>query len=61
MNAMVCALQYHHDTGKYECQRKAMEEAINPQTADVDPYGWSKNATIIFHPTFRLWWVPMLY
>ena len=61
MNAMVCALQYHCNTGKYKRQRKAMEEAINPQTADVDLYCWSKNATIMFRPTFRLWWVPMLY
>jgi len=61
MTAMVNALAYHHETGWFECQRKAMEDAINPQTVDVDQYGWSKNATIMFRPTFRLWWAPMIY
>jgi len=61
MTVMVNALAYHRETGKFECQRKAMEEAINPQTVDVDQYGWSKNATIMFRPTFRLWWAPMIY
>jgi len=61
MEAMVKALAYHRETGKFERQKKAMEEAINPQTVDVDQYGWSKNATIMFRPTFRLWWAPMIY
>jgi len=61
MEAMVKALAFHRETGKYEHQRKAMEKAINPQTVDVDQYGWSKNATIMFCPTFRLWWAPMIY
>jgi len=61
MEAMVKALAFHCDTGKYERQKKAMEEAINPQTVNVDQYGWSKNATIMFRPTFRLWWAPMIY
>ena len=61
MAAMVKALAFHRDTGKYEHQKKAMEQAINPQTVDVDQYGWSKNATIMFRPMFRLWWAPMIY
>jgi len=36
MAAMVKALAFHRDTGKYERQKKAMEEAIDPQTVDVD-------------------------
>ena len=38
-----------------------MEEAVEPTASDVDQFGWSRNATIMFRLIFKLWWSPMLY
>jgi len=61
MAAMVKALAYYQESAKYEHQRKAYDEEGEPSPKDLDQYGWSKNMTMLFHPIFTIWWVPMVY
>jgi len=61
MNAMVKALAFHQEAVKYERQRKAYDEDGEPSPKDVDEYGWSKYMSILFRPTFKIWWTPMVY
>ena len=61
MAAMVKALAFHCEAAKYERQKKAYDEDGNPSQKDVDEYGWSKYMSILFRPTFKIWWTPMVY
>ena len=61
MVAMVKALAYHRESAKYERQKKAYDEEGEPSPKDLDQYGWSKYMTMLFRPTFKIWWAPMVY
>ena len=61
MFAMVKALAYHRESAKYEHQKKAYDEEVEPSPKDLDQYGWSKYMTMLFRPTFKIWWAPMVY
>ena len=65
MITMVKALAFHKATSKYE--RDKERQAQDPKgdkpagNVMVDQYGWSRQSTIMFRPTFRIWWAPMVY
>jgi len=61
MAAMVKVLAFHCKAAKYERQKKAYDEDGDPSPKDVDKYGWSKYMSILFRPTFKIWWTPMVY
>ena len=65
LNAMIKALAFHKATSKYERdkERKAQEPKGDKPIGNVmvDQYGWSRQSTIIFRPTFYIWWAPMVY
>ena len=65
MYAMIKALAYHKATSKYkrDQQCKAQEPSGDKPVGNVtvDQYGWSRQATIMFRPTFCIWWAPMVY
>jgi len=61
MAAMVKALAFHREAEKYKRQKKAYDEDGDLSLKDVDEYGWSKYMSILFQPTFKIWWTPMVY
>jgi len=61
MAAMVKALAFHWQQAKYEREKKAYDEDREPSPKDLDEYGWSKYMSILFRPTFKIWWTPMVY
>ena len=65
LNAMIKALAFHKATSKYERDKecKTQEPKGDKPVGNVmvDQYGWSRQSTIMFRPTFRIWWALMVY